>query len=412
VVATVQCNAVDFVVGKEVRQPAICTSGEQKMQIRFPFAFEAQVRQGEVINKVILGDWATVEVDEVAEDDAPIIAEFEAIVDHEYRKTEIRELGGDFYRPMTKSPHGRPYDIFAHRVELGSIGVEHPIVKTFFNVGWGDVQGKGNDILPPDTPQAVLAAANAGVEGHEILSSFREAVLQRNATAANDLISINGEVWERCRLPHFEINLNEKTPTVSLSFEDPYPTKGLYKNIVMPLSEEFALIEALGKIRALSKGRWSVDSIAIPKVSELADITMKHELPYLAGRARYFLEDNFGHDAGQLQHRSVDFIRSWANLKEAVNLCEANAPDAYFENLVARMKEYLASCIKEGPRLDRRDNKPAYGSEEHKARFDVSLASELAGWQSFMDRASWNASLTQATENVARTAVGSPSAPK
>ncbi|MCS4089131.1 hypothetical protein [Rhizobium sp. BK176] len=371
------------------------------MQIGVPFAYEAEVRNGRRREKVILGEWTTVEVNEVASDDAPVLAVFEVTKGRGTISSEIREFDGHCYRPKIDAPHGREYDIFARRVDVGSLGQENPIVKTFFGYGWGDVLGRGNNAINPDSLATVLEAANSGTRGFDVVSSFRNAVLQRNHDVAETLIVIDGQVWERCLAPHLLLALSKRPPEVSLSFEEPGTDRALQDDIIVPISEMSSLVDAVQRFHAINErqeltnaqGRqyleaaWNPEDVVYPTVTSFGPSPIQSEIPYLVGRAEHYLKAHFGHIIGDLQDRTAAFARSWADLKDAVELTKANPGADTAEHLVSSLDGYLERCAIEGPRIDTRDNKPFYGTERHKVRFDLRLACELSAWKAFMDRA-------------------------
>lgn len=371
------------------------------MQIRVPFAYEAQVRDGRRRQKVILGDWATVEVNDVASEDAPVLAEFEVADGPGTITSEIREFNGHCYRPKVEAPHGSQYDIFARRVAVGSLGQANPIVKTFFGHGWGDVVGRGNNAIDPDSLAVVLDAARNGTRGLDVVSSFRDAVLQRNHDVAATLIVIDGYVWERCLAPHLLLALSKRPPEVFLSFDEQGARRVLQDDIIAPISEMDSLVEAVRQFHGIDEQReltnehghqyvedvWSPEDVVYPTVTSFGASPIQSEIPYLVGRAEHYLKAHFGHMIGDLQDRTAAFARSWADLKDAIELTKANPGVDTVEHLVSALEGYLERCELEGPRIDSRDNTPFYGTERHKSRFDLRLACELSAWKSFMARA-------------------------
>jgi hypothetical protein len=371
------------------------------MQIRVPFAYEAEVRDGRRRRKVILGEWATIEINDVASDDATVLAEFEVTRDGRTFPSEIREFDGHCYRPKVEAPHGSRYDIFAPHVAVGSLGQENPIVKTFFGHGWGDVVSRGTDAIDPDSLATVLDAANNGMRGFNVVSSFRDAVLQRNHNVAATLIVIDGQVWERCLAPHLLLSLSSRPPEVYLSFDEPDARRVLKDDIIAPISEMGSLVEAVRKFHDIDEQReltneqggqyveegWTPEDVVYPTVTSFGAGPLQSEIPYLTGRAEHYLKANFGHMIGDLQDRTPAFVRSWADLKDAVEFAKVNpGPDAV-ERLVDALEGYLERSELEGPRIDTRDNRPFFGTERHKARFDLRLACELSAWTSFVDQA-------------------------
>jgi hypothetical protein len=371
------------------------------MQIRVPFAYEAEVRNGRRREKVILGEWATVEVNDVASDDAPVLAEFEVTNGGRTITSEIREFDGHCYRPKVDARHGSRYDIFAPRVGVNSLGQENPIVKTFFGHGWGDVQSRGNEAIDPDSLATVLDAANNGTRGLNVVSSFRDAVLQRNHNVAATLIVIDGQVWERCLAPHLLLALSSRPPEVFLSFDEPSARRVLQDDIVAPISEMDSLVEAVRQFHGIDEQReltnengrqyveaaWAPEDVVYPTVTAFGASPIQSEIPYLVGRAEHYLKAHFGHMIGDLQDRTAAFARSWADLKDAVEQTKANPGADTAERLVSALEGYLDRCELEGPRIDTRDNTPFYGTERHKARFDLRLSCELAAWTTFLNRA-------------------------
>lgn len=370
------------------------------MQIRVPFAYEAEVRDGRRRRKVILGEWATVEVNDVASEDAPVFAEFEVTDGQQTIVSEVREFGGHCYRPKVEVPHGRPYDIFAGQVTADTLGQANPIVKTFFGHGWGDVVGRGNDAIEPDSLDVVLDAANNGTRGLEVVSSFRRAVLQRNHDVAATLIVIDGQVWEQCLAPHLRLALSKRPPEVKLSFDRPDYSRALEDDIIVPISEMPALEEAVRKFyeideqreltnadgRQYIEGVWRPEDVVYPAVTSIGAAPLDAETPYLIGRAQHYLKAHFGHIIGDLQDRTSAFIQSWLAVKDAADNAKVDPSAESVERLVATLEDYRDRSELEPPRMDDRCDRPFFGTERHKARFDLRLACELSGWKAFLQR--------------------------
>ncbi|MCV9964893.1 hypothetical protein OIU34_23655 [Pararhizobium sp. BT-229] len=371
------------------------------MQIRFPFAYEAEVRVGRNRQKSILGEWATVEIREIGAEDAPLLAEFErANIVGEVVTAGIREFDGRCYRPMRDVPHGKPYDIFAPQVGVDALGQANPIVKTFFRHGWGDVTSRGTDGIEPDDLATILAAANNGTDGFDVVGSCRDAVLRRNQNAAANLIVIEGEVWEQCLAPHLLLSLSSRPPEVRVSFEAPDFSRVLRDDLIAPISEMSSLVEAVNAFHAIDERReltdergrpyreraWTPAEVVYPTVTSFGPSPLESEIPYIVGRAEHYLTAHFGHMVGDLQHRSVALVRSWADLKEAVEETKANPGSDTVDRLLAALGAYAERCKFEAPRHDKVLDKPMFGTEREKARTDLRLSCEVAAWTAFAGR--------------------------
>lgn len=372
------------------------------MQIRFPFAFEAEVREKgqRKTAKAILGEWATAEVREVADEDAPPFVTFSRPNGYGlYVTADIREYGGDCYRPKNHVPHGQPYDLFSPQVSAAELGAEIPIAKTFFRQGWGDVTSRGTDAIDPDGMQDVAEAADRGAEGIHVVSSVRDRVLQRNLAAADDLIVIDGEVWEKCQAPHLLLSLSDRPPEVTVIFEAPGSGRVLQDDVIVPVSEMDALGEAVDRFHLIDEKRvlqderdrtyteeeWEPADVAYPELRAFAPGPAKAEIPFMIGRASHYLKASFGHLIGDLQDRSVSFVRSWADMKEAIQTAMADGAEADPDALIEAWSSFSEACRREPPRTDVH-GRPAVGAERHKSRTDLRLECEMAGWAAYLGR--------------------------
>jgi len=372
------------------------------VQIRVPFAFEAEVRvEGRRgAEKRILGEWATVDIREVSAGDAPCFAEFRQPGDGGRGVTSaVREFDGNCYRPKVRVPHGSAYDIFAPRVTAADLWADVPIVKTFFRHGWGDVTSRGTEGIEPDDVLAVTEAANRGTDGFRIVTSFRDAVLQRNLRAAADLIVIDGQIWERSLPPHLRLSLSDRPPEVTVVFEKPNARRVLKDDIIVPISEMQTLVEAVEAFHRIDERReltdergrqylereWTPAQVVYPEVVSIAPGPISTEAPYLVGRAEHYLKANFGHAIGDLQDRSAGFVQKWVDLKVATEAASADPSLDNLDDVLHHMRSFLEACRHEPPHCGPH-GQPLRDAVRAKARTALRLEKETGGWGAFLDR--------------------------
>ncbi|MCS4089720.1 hypothetical protein [Rhizobium sp. BK176] len=325
------------------------------MRVTFPFLYSATSIENGEIAPCHKGGWAEFDIPDASE--APRVCDIEGFSPEGIPYLiEVRKMDGQFYRPKLsiQSASYFPIDDGSDRVNLRTIG---SLVPSYFLRN-----GEGQTPLP-DRRDQIVRYIESEENTRATVTDERETTLETIAAALENLVVVNGEVWERCPEPRLFADLFHAPPKVGIVFEPEGERSPKGVASIMPVDqthsfmcmlEEACAAEALRRAQQEQEGRnehrrqWTMRDL--PTFSlEVFDETLLSD-PTRQGleAAKRSLNDILGH--ADLKGFKRPVVIEWLNFRDALEKAEADPSKENMESMFmhwANTTEFLERSLAE-----------------------------------------------------------------
>lgn len=299
------------------------------MIIRFPYLYTGIVARGAREQRVSLGAWAEVDVTEVEDHDAPVAVTYASETENGTPyEVAVRNFGGDFYRPRTSVAADRykPAADDVDNLTVNDLIQRRPLFTSYATVENLDLPDHVNRDLHKefDPYDAIAARADAG--DVPAGRSNQAEILEQHVRAAESLIIIGGEIWERCPTPELEIDFFWTPPKAEVVYLGKGRPGGPSEKAMVPLHVADAVLDDLvlamsdpTLLQGAHARAWTPADVGVPQIHCFGGVAPgAAAVDYAVSRAREFLSQCASKYDHSLERFSTAYIREWADFKDAI----------------------------------------------------------------------------------------------
>jgi hypothetical protein len=326
------------------------------MRVNIPFLYPAVVMEDDEQVQTFEGDWAELELPDAYDAARVCVAEGYTGQGFPY-EIEIRKVGDRFYRPKLaiRSQDYFPLDDGSDRMTTQNLGT---LVRSYFF-------GNGSDRKAlPDRMDQIVRFINR--PDRTVLAwDGRTEAMAAIEHAIQDLVVVDGQVWEPCGKPRICVDMSCSPPKVSVVFEGIDERTANSAVCVFPIDQAeaaLAMVEEASMIQPqpLPQGQrqgiggnvenrrlWTVVEVAVPTVTYVDPDALGSHVGEAVVAARTALKAILSRTP--LENYSRPLINAWLDFRDAVGAAEVN-PDEWRMDELFRTWQATTDAIGREPR--------------------------------------------------------------